>query len=231
MKDNRNNNAFAEYLQESLMYLSANWNVNKKNVPGNRRNPFKVMSKILINKLSQYMLEPFMEQQSMYNLKIATMLQELCKEDKGTYFVCLDNICEKNNITDVIMTFHYYNKLIDCDSHIYLLPDKISSNEYMLCILDIMKELAVRNVHLILNEKKENCIKYKRMADVVISYSNDINHSKNIIDIESDQLFVVYSKENKDFEKNNILLVHDFDIERNAMSIQNVIRGSKDGKD
>ncbi|MGN6711814.1 hypothetical protein [Anaerocolumna jejuensis] len=215
-----------ELIKDNINCLSALWNVKKKNVPGDNRNPFKVLAKKMINKLSQMIIEPFMEQQSMFNLKVTTTLQEIYKEDKkNIYFGCFDMIDKENHITDVLLTFHYYNTNVNADSHLYIIPERISSNEYLLSLLALIKELSVQNVHFLLNLKPEFKIVYKKMINITLSYANNEEIIENYRSLESNQYAVIYSKKHDDTSNKNILTIHDFEIENIINHLLNLMQG------
>lgn len=92
-------------------------------------------------------------------------------KDKNINFIFVGRLSPNKKQEDVIKIFYYYNKYINSRSRLFLVGSYTGTEKYHAQLQYMVKELNLKNVHIIGQVEFTELLAYYKLADVFISMS------------------------------------------------------------
>jgi len=91
--------------------------------------------------------------------------------DDNVNFLFVGRVSPNKKQEDIIKTFYYYNKFINSRSRLFLVGSYTEVEKYYVQLTTLVKQLNLKNVHIIGQVDFKELLAYYKLADVFISMS------------------------------------------------------------
>lgn len=98
-------------------------------------------------------------------------------------FLIVDDLDEVEYILKALLIFHYYNRLINSKSHLFLVLKNIESDIHLQCVMVQISELKIRNIHTVFNPDENSLRDYCKMSKVYLSLSGNKENVEYICEL------------------------------------------------
>lgn len=92
-------------------------------------------------------------------------------KEKNINFLFVGRLSPNKKQEDIIKTFYYYNKFINSRSRLFLVGSYVGTEKYYAQLQNLVKQLNLKNVHIIGQVDFTELLAYYKLADVFLSMS------------------------------------------------------------